>query len=102
MSVIFSGHKMMSMNELMDAAKGVTNMFLAHEIAVDKDFHLEKLNKNNNLDDEESGGMEARIKKIVHQAFWDVLASELAEEPPVFNQVGGYYKRKINKTLIRL
>jgi len=81
-----SGHKMMSMNELMDAAKGVTNMFLAHEIAVDKDFHLEKLNKNNNLDDEESGGMEARIKKIVHQAFWDVLASELAEEPPVFNQ----------------
>ena len=91
---------MMSMNELMDAAKGVTNMFLAHEIAVDKDFHLEKLNKNNNLDDEESGGMEARIKKIVHQAFWDVLASELAEEPPVFNQVGGDYRRKTNKTLI--
>lgn len=78
---------MMSMNELMDAAKGVTNMFLAHEIAVDKDFHLEKLNKNNNVEDDASGGMEAQIKKIVHQAFWDVLASELAEEPPVFNQV---------------
>ena len=27
-------HKMMSLSELMDAARGVTNMFLAHEIAV--------------------------------------------------------------------
>ena len=88
----------MSMNELMDAAKGVTNMFLAHEIAVDKDFHLEKLNKNNNIEDEASGGMEAQIKKIVHQAFWDVLASELAEEPPVFNQVL-VYSHYINNKL---
>merc|ERR1711981_1317572 len=39
-----AGHKMMSLNELMDAAKGVTNMYLAHEIAVDKDFMLEKIN----------------------------------------------------------
>merc|ERR1711997_60672 len=39
-----AGHKMMSLNELMDAAKGVTNMYLAHEIAVDKDFRLEKIN----------------------------------------------------------
>jgi len=80
---------MMSMNELMDAAKGVTNMFLAHEIAVDKDFHLEKLKNNNIAEDPEeggAGGMEAQIRKIVHKAFWDVLASELAEEPPVFNQ----------------
>jgi len=38
-----SGHKMMSMSELMDSARGVTNMYLAHEIAVDKDFMLEKL-----------------------------------------------------------
>jgi len=84
---------MMSMSELMDAAKGVTNMFLAHEIAVDKDFHLEKL--NNNDDDEEDQGavagggpvsFEAQIRKIVHQAFWDVLKAELEEEPPVFNQ----------------
>jgi hypothetical protein len=37
------GFKMMSLNELMDAARGVSNMYLAHEIAVDKDFMLEKL-----------------------------------------------------------
>ena len=29
-----NSHKMMSLSELMDAARGVTNMFLAHEIAV--------------------------------------------------------------------
>ena len=38
-----AGHKMMSLSELMDTARGVTNMYLAHEIAVDKDFMLEKL-----------------------------------------------------------
>ena len=31
-----AGHKMMSVSELMDASRGVTNMYLAHEIAVDK------------------------------------------------------------------
>ena len=31
----------MSMAELMDASKGLTNMALAHEIAVDKDFTLQ-------------------------------------------------------------
>jgi hypothetical protein len=35
------GHKMMSLHELMDAARGVSNMFLAHEIAVDKVATLE-------------------------------------------------------------
>jgi len=81
-----SGHKMMSTSELMDAAKGVTNMFLAHEIAVDKDFHLEKLNNNDEDEEPEVTSFEAHIRKVVHRAFWDVLKAELAEEPPVFNQ----------------
>ena len=55
-----SGFKMMSLNEIMDATRGITNMYLAHEIAVDKDFMLEKLKK-------EETGMEAEVKKIVHQ-----------------------------------
>ena len=33
----------MSTAELMDASKGITNMALAHEIAVNKDFQLEKI-----------------------------------------------------------
>jgi len=76
-----SGHKMMSISELMDTARGVTNMYLAHEIAVDKDFMLEKLKP-----DPVPGSMEEQVKSIVHQAFWDILRSELSEEPPVFNQ----------------
>ena len=33
----------MSLSEVMDAAKGISNMYLAHEIAVDKDFMLQDL-----------------------------------------------------------
>ena len=61
-------------------------MYLAHEIAVDKDFMLEKLKP-----DVQPGSMEEQVKTIVHQAFWDVLASELSEEPPIFNQVCFYF-----------
>jgi len=81
-----AGHKMMSLNELMDAAKGVTNMYLAHEIAVDKDFMLDKINGEEDGETEEPATFEAHIKKIIHQAFWDILGEELKEEPPVFNQ----------------
>merc|ERR1712165_588399 len=80
-----AGHKMMSLNELMDAAKGVTNMYLAHEITVDKDFMLEKINGDEEQAQEPTT-IEAHIKKIIHQAFWDLLAEELKEEPPVYNQ----------------
>ena len=80
-----AGHKMMSLNELMDAAKGVTNMYLAHEIAVDKDFMLDKINTEED-EAQEPTTFEAHIKKIIHQAFWDILAEELNEEPPAYNQ----------------
>jgi len=76
-----NSHKMMSLHEIMDAARGVTNMYLAHEIAVDKDFMLEKLKP-----EVQPGSMEEHVKNIVHQAFWDVLRTELSEDPPVYNQ----------------
>ena len=56
-------------------------MYLAHEIAVDKDFMLEKLKS-----EPAPGSMEEQVKNIVHQAFWDVLRVELSEDPPTFNQ----------------
>lgn len=91
------GFKMMSLSELMDAAKGVTNMYLAHEIAVDRNFTLDKLKQEEQQgDDGEDGGrqrvssptsVEAQIRKVVHQAFWDALEAELQEEPvPCYNQ----------------
>ena len=39
---------MMSLSEVMDAAKGITNMYLAHEIAVNKDFMLQDLKQPEN------------------------------------------------------
>lgn len=38
----------MSLEEVMKAAKGVSNMVLAHEIAVDKNFKLEKFDPPDN------------------------------------------------------
>lgn len=91
-----NSHKMMSLSELMDAARGVTNMFLAHEIAVDKDFMLEKLKP-----EPQPGSMEEQVKNIVHQAFWDLLAAELSEEPPQYGQALSLLS-EIRETLIGL
>lgn len=68
----------MSTAELMDASKGITNMALAHEIAVNKDFQLEKVVPAN--------AVENTIKEIMQRAFWDVLKEELESDPPQFGQ----------------
>jgi len=71
----------MSLSELMDASKGVnglTNMALAHEIAVDKNFTLTKLQPENEL--------EKQIKEVMQKVFWDILKEQLEAEPPVFDQ----------------
>ncbi len=41
------------------------------------------------------------MKHIVHQAFWDVLATELAEDPPSFHQALSLLS-EIRETLIGL
>jgi len=71
----------MSLSELMDASKGMkglTNMALAHEIAVDKNFSLTKIQPENE--------MEKQIKEIMQKAFWDLLKEQLESEPPVYTQ----------------
>lgn len=52
-------------------------MTLAHEIAVNENFEL----KQDALPDNSLAG---RVKHIVHQAFWDVLESELNADPPEY------------------
>jgi len=69
------------LSELMDASKGVrglTNMALAHEIAVDKNFELSKIQPENDL--------EKQIKEVMQRAFWDLLSEQLAQDPPVYTQ----------------
>lgn len=77
--VAASPPKFMSLEEVMKAAKGVSNMVLAHEIAVDKNFKLEKFDPPDN-------SVEKQVKDVMHKAFWDHLAEELSQDPPSYDQ----------------
>lgn len=59
----------------MQAASGMKNMALAHEIAVDNNFQLQKLEPEDN-------SIQKKVKEIMHKAFWNVLAEQLSEDPP--------------------
>uniref|UniRef100_A0A8C4YIT9 T-complex 11 like 2 n=1 Tax=Gopherus evgoodei TaxID=1825980 RepID=A0A8C4YIT9_9SAUR len=61
----------------MAAARNLSNLTLAHEIAVNENFHMEHVDLPQN-----SLGVER--KEIVHKAFWDHLESELNEDPPEY------------------
>nr|CAG4639974.1 EOG090X04Z9 [Daphnia pulex]SVE84834.1 EOG090X04Z9 [Daphnia pulex] len=63
----------------MKAANSVSKMALAHDIAVDDDFHLEKVDLPN-------GSIQKTIKDIAHKAFWDLLKEEFEEDPPKYDR----------------
>lgn len=71
--------KFVSLEEIMKAANGMKNMALAHEIAVDKNFQLQQL-------EPDDGTFHRRVKEIMHKAFWNLLAEQLAEDPPTYTQ----------------
>ncbi|XP_058794679.1 T-complex protein 11-like protein 1 [Phymastichus coffea] len=71
--------KFVSLEEIMKAAKGMQNMALAHEIAVDKNFKIDKLEAEDN-------SLHKTVKEIVHKAFWDILSNELSQDPPIYTQ----------------
>jgi len=73
-----SKNKSMTLAELMDASKGLTNMALAHEIAVDKDFSLQKIQPANEV--------EKQVKEVMQKVFWDLLTEQLSADPPEFSQ----------------
>lgn len=64
----------------MQAANGMRDMALVHQIVVDKDFKLRRA-------EPEPDSMQRIIKDTMHKAFWDVLRMELAETTPNYNQV---------------
>lgn len=70
--------KFMSLDEIMAAADGVKNMALAHEIAVDTNFKLEKLEPPEN-------SVHKKVKEVMHKAFWDAFQSKLDEDPPEYD-----------------
>lgn len=69
--------RFVSVEELMETAKGVTNMALAHEIMVNHAFQVKPAELP-------EGSLERRVKEIVHKAFWDCLEAQLKEDPPTY------------------
>ncbi|KAM6937801.1 T-complex protein 11-like protein 1 [Xenentodon cancila] len=69
--------RFVSVEELMETAKGVTNMALAHEIMVNQAFQV----KPTELPE---GSLERKVKEIMHKAFWDCLEAQLKEDPPSY------------------
>lgn len=76
--VAASPPKFISFEQLMEAANGVKNMSLAHEIAVNSDFHIEKLQPDPN-------SIEKRVREVMHKAFWDSLEAKLNDSPPDYS-----------------
>ncbi|XP_072208602.1 T-complex protein 11-like protein 2 isoform X2 [Excalfactoria chinensis] len=69
--------KMVTFDELMAAARNLSNLTLAHEIAVNANFCIKR-------EDHPQNSLAGTVKQIVHKAFWDHLESELNEDPPEY------------------
>ncbi|XP_051740684.1 T-complex protein 11-like protein 1 [Ctenopharyngodon idella] len=70
--------RFVSVEELMETAKGVTNLALAHEIVMNSAFQVKPY-------EPEEGSLEKQVKEMMHKAFWDCLELQLKEEPPSFS-----------------
>ncbi|KAM7127536.1 T-complex protein 11-like protein 2 isoform 1-T4 [Ciconia maguari] len=69
--------KIITFDELMAAARNLTDLTLAHEIAVNANFCIKD-------EDFPRNSFAGTVKQIVHKAFWDHLESELNEDPPEY------------------
>ncbi|MGH0175545.1 UNVERIFIED_CONTAM: hypothetical protein FKN15_070799 [Acipenser sinensis] len=67
-----------SLAEVMETARSVSNLSIAHEIVVNRDFRFKQ---NSPTPD----SLEGRVKEIVHRAFWDSLEAQLAHSPPDYS-----------------
>ncbi|XP_017656110.1 T-complex protein 11-like protein 2 isoform X2 [Nannospalax galili] len=57
--------------------RNLSNLTLAHEIAVNENFQLKQ-------DALPENSLASQVKHVVHQAFWDVLEADLSAEPPQY------------------
>lgn len=72
--------RFVSWDEIQAAAAGqATKMFLAHEVAVDQEFRLDRAAPA-------AGSVEQRVRETMHNAFWDLLREKLAADPPNYDQ----------------
>lgn len=71
--------KFVSLEEIIKAADGMNRMALAHEIALDRDFKLEKYTASED-------SIRKKVRDTVHRAFWDVIREEINENPPNYTR----------------
>lgn len=71
--------KFVSLEEIMQAANGMRDMALVHQIVVDQNFKLAPVDTPEN-------SMRKRVKDTMKQAFWDILREQLNEMPPNYTQ----------------
>ncbi|XP_077450083.1 T-complex protein 11-like protein 2 isoform X2 [Stigmatopora argus] len=69
----------LTLDEVMDCARGISNLNLFHEIVVNRDFHLEP----QSLPEDSLWKL---VHDNVHNAFWDSLESEINNDPPEYKQ----------------
>uniref|UniRef100_A0A914QF49 T-complex 11 n=1 Tax=Panagrolaimus davidi TaxID=227884 RepID=A0A914QF49_9BILA len=67
--------KFFTIDEILKVNTTLEKMMLAHEIAIDPNFSLEKLPKD---------PLEEQVKKCMHDAFWGKLREDFDKEPPVY------------------
>ncbi|XP_070816099.1 T-complex protein 11-like protein 1 [Chaetodon trifascialis] len=67
-----------SLSSLMELENCVSNLSLAHEIAVNRDFCFKPKSPP-------PDSLEGRVTQIVHRAFWDGLQEQLHSDPPNYN-----------------
>ncbi|XP_069763659.1 T-complex protein 11-like protein 2 isoform X2 [Narcine bancroftii] len=70
--------KMVSFDDLMETANGLSKLTLAHEIVMNSDFQM----KSTDLPPQ---SLQRRVKEIVHRAFWDCLEAQLNKNPPEYD-----------------
>ncbi|XP_068611671.1 T-complex protein 11-like protein 2 [Brachionichthys hirsutus] len=71
--------KILTMDEVVESAKELSNLCLAHELIVNPSFHVEP----NRLP---PNSIWKVVRDIAHKAFWDKLESELNDDPPEYRQ----------------
>ncbi|XP_047431565.1 T-complex protein 11-like protein 2 [Mugil cephalus] len=71
--------KTITLDEVMDTAKDLFNLSLSHEIIMNRSFHLEPRNLPQN-------SLWKAVRDNMHKAFWDILETELNDDPPEYGQ----------------
>ncbi|TDG96638.1 hypothetical protein EPR50_G00230840 [Perca flavescens] len=71
--------KTLTLDVVMDSARDLSNLSLAHEMIVNGNFCLEPKSLPQD-------SLWKIVRDIVHKAFWDILESELNDDPPEYGQ----------------